>query len=100
MLYCQKSVVYSPSMAITSSAKKALRASKRKRVFNLAKKDQVSQAVKQFKKLVAEKKVEDAKKILPQVQKVLDKATKTGLLKKNTSSRKKSRLVAMLQKAK
>jgi len=38
-------------MAITSSAKKALRASKRKRVFNLAKKDAVSKAMKQFKKL-------------------------------------------------
>ena len=84
-------------MPITSSAKKALRASKRKRVFNLAKKDQVSKVMKQFKKLVAEKKLSDAEKMLPQVQKALDKATKTGLLKKNTTSRKKSRLVAMLK---
>ena len=87
-------------MPITTSAKKALRGSKRKRVFNLKKKDQVSKTVKQFKKLVLEKKIDEAEKMLPQVQKVLDKATKTGLLKKNTSSRKKSRLSAMIKRAK
>lgn len=87
-------------MAITSSAKKALRASKRKRVFNLAKKDEVSKVIKQFKKLVLAKDVKGAEKLFPQIQKTLDKATKTGLLKKNTSSRKKSRLSAMMKKAK
>jgi small subunit ribosomal protein S20 len=87
-------------MPITTSAKKALRGSKQKRVFNLRKKDQVSKAVKQFKKLVLAKDTKGAAAMLPQVQKILDKATKTGLLKKNTSSRKKSRLSAMLKKAK
>ena len=38
-------------MPITTSAKKALRGSKKKRQFNLAKKDQVSKAIKTFKKL-------------------------------------------------
>jgi small subunit ribosomal protein S20 len=87
-------------MPITTSAKKALRGSKRKRVFNLAKKDQVSKTIKQFKKLVAAKDIKEAEKMFPQVQKILDKATKTGLWKKNTSSRKKSRLSAMIAKAK
>lgn len=87
-------------MPIIQSAKKALRGSKRKRVFNLKKKDQVSKTVKQFKKLVLAKDVKAAEKMLPQVQKVFDKAAKTGLIKKNTSARKKSRLVAMLKKAK
>lgn len=87
-------------MPIIKSAKKALRSSKRKRIFNLVKKDQVSKAIKQFKKLVGEKNIKEAQKIFPQVQKILDKATKTGLLKKNTSSRKKSRLSAMLKKSK
>ena len=86
------------TMPITSSAKKALRASKRKRGFNLVKKDQVSKVIKQFKKLVIDKNIKEAKKLFPQVQKALDKATKTGLLKKNTSSRKKSRLIAMLKR--
>lgn len=87
-------------MPITTSAKKALRGSKQKRVFNLVKKDQVSKAVKQFKKLIIAKDVKGAEKMFPQVQKALDKAVKTGLLKANTVSRKKSRLVATLQRAK
>lgn len=87
-------------MPITTSAKKALRGSQKKRSFNLRKKDQVSKTVKTLKKLIAEKKVKEAEKMFPQIQKVLDKATKTGLLKKNTASRKKSRLSAMIMRAK
>jgi small subunit ribosomal protein S20 len=87
-------------MPITTSAKKALRSSKRKHVFNLKKKDQVSKVVKQFKKLIIDKNTKEAAKLFPQVQKALDKATKTGLLKKNTSSRRKSRFSAMLKNAK
>lgn len=87
-------------MPIIKSAKKALRGSKRKHIFNLKKKDQVSKVVKQFKKLVGEKNIKEAEKMFSQVQKALDKATKTGLLKKNTSSRKKSRLSAMIRKSK
>jgi len=87
-------------MPIIQSAKKALRGSKRKRVFNLRKKDQVSKVVKNLKKLVGEKKIKDAEKLFTQVQKTLDKAVKTGLLKQNTVSRKKSRLSAMLVRAK
>lgn len=87
-------------MPIIQSAKKALRSSKRKRVFNLKKKDQVSKSIKTLKKLVSEKKTKEAEKFFVNVQKALDKATKTGLIKKNASSRKKSRLVAMIKKAK
>ena len=87
-------------MPITTSAKKALRGSSRKRVFNLRKKDQVYKTVKKFKKLVALKKVGEAEKMFPQIQKVLDKAAKTGLIKKNTASRKKARLSKMVVKNK
>jgi len=69
-------------------------------MFNLRKKDQVSRSIKTLKKLVSEKKVKDAEKLFPQVQKIIDKAAKTGLLKKNTASRKKSRLSALVKKAK
>jgi small subunit ribosomal protein S20 len=87
-------------MPITTSAKKALRGSKRKRVFNSRKKDQVYKTVKKFKKLIAEKKVSEAEKMFPQIQKVLDKAAKTGFIKKNTAGRKKARLSKMVVKAK
>ncbi len=85
-------------MPIIKSAKKALRSSKRKRVFNLRKKDQVSKSIKTLKKLVADKKTKEAREFMSTVQKNIDKATKTGLIKKNTASRKKSRLVAMIKK--
>ena len=86
-------------MPITSSAKKVLRASKRKRVFNLARKAKVRGVVKQVKKLLADKQGAEARALMPKVQKELDKAVKTGLLKKNTASRKKSRLSAAIKKA-
>ncbi len=85
-------------MPITSSAKKALRNSNKKRVFNMRKKDAVQGALKKLKKLVADKDVKGAKAQMVLVQKILDKATKTGLLKKNMASRKKSRLSAVIKK--
>lgn len=87
-------------MPITKSAKRALRGSEKKRAFNNAKKDQVNKAIKQLKKLVSEKKVDEAKKFMSQVQKIIDKSTKTGLLKKNRASRKKSRLSALIKRSK
>ena len=85
-------------MPITTSAKKALRGSKKKRRFNIAKKELINKAVKQVKKLVSEKKFKEAKAFMPQVQKILDKSVKTGLLKINTVSRKKSRISAMIKR--
>ena len=86
-------------MPITQSAKKALRSSKRKRQFNIAKKELINKALKQVKKLVSEKKLKEARDLMPRVQKILDKSVKTGLLKKNTASRKKSRISALIKKA-
>jgi small subunit ribosomal protein S20 len=85
-------------MPITTSAKKALRGSLRKKEFNSAKKDLINKTVKQVKKLLAEKKVKEAKALIPQIQKVLDKSVKTGLIKRNTAARKKSRIVAMIKR--
>ncbi len=85
-------------MPITTSAKKALRASSRKRGFNVAKKESINKAMKKLKKLVTDKNIKEAKAFMPQIQKILDKSVKTGLLKQNTASRKKSRLSAMLKK--
>jgi small subunit ribosomal protein S20 len=87
-------------MAITSSAKKALRASKHKRVFNIAHRDAVSDATKELKKLVIAGNKGEAMKLLPNVYSELDKAAKTGFIKPNAASRKKSRLSAMVKKIK
>ena len=85
-------------MPITSSAKKALRVSRRKRSINLVRKDSLSTAVKTFRKLIAEKKTKEAVDFFPTLQKALDKSAKTGIIKKNAASRKKSRFVAMIKK--
>jgi small subunit ribosomal protein S20 len=83
-------------MPITSSAKKALRSSKRKRVFNLRRKNEMQTIVKEYKKLISAKKTDEATKIIPRLQRAIDKAEKRGLIKKNTASRKKSRLIKII----
>jgi small subunit ribosomal protein S20 len=85
-------------MPITKGAKKALRASKRKHIFNLRRKEAMKSAVKNFKKLILEKKKTEAQKLVPEIYKAIDKAAKRGVIKKNTASRKKSRLIKLLTK--
>ena len=85
-------------MPITKSAEKALRVSKRKRVFNLRRSWGMKNALKEIKKLMAEKKGTEALKILPKAYKLIDKAAKKGVIKKNNAARKKSRLTISLNK--
>lgn len=85
-------------MPITSSAKKALRASNRKRVFNIRRKKDVDVSLTDFRKLVVAKDKAGAVKLLPDLQQSLDKAAKTGYLKANTAARLKSRAAASLAK--
>ena len=77
----------------------SFRGSKRKRGFNIKKKELLNKAIKQVKKLVSEKKIKEAMAFMPEVQRIIDKSVKTGLLKKNTAARKKSRISAMIKKA-
>ncbi len=86
------------AMPITSSAKKALRGSARKRDFNDSRKIEVKNAVKKLKKLVSTGNLEEARKLMPSVQKAIDKGSKRGIFKKNTASRKKSRISNLLKK--
>ena len=83
-------------MPITQSAKKALRQSLRRRAQNLKRKEAYKTTVKNIKKLVLASKLEDAKKLIPQLYKALDKAAKTNVIKKNKASRLKSRLTNLL----
>lgn len=85
-------------MAITSSAKKALRAGAKKKVYNLRTKASIDTPLKQFKKLVAEKKAKEAKALVPTIYKALDKAAKRNYIKSNTSARYKSRIMLALNK--
>lgn len=87
-------------MAITSSAKKAIRSSARKHVFNIRRKVALHDAVKSLTKLLTAKDVAGAEKLLPAAYKAIDKACKTGLIKDNTADRKKARLAAAIKRAK
>ena len=85
-------------MAITTSAKKAHRVSLKKRVFNVRRKRALASTTKTTVKLVGTS-VEDARKSLSSAYKAIDKAAKRGIIKKNTASRKKSRLSAAVKRA-
>lgn len=83
-------------MPIIKSAKKALRASKTKKSFNMKRKGDMQNAIKEYKKLVSAKKMDEAKKLLPSLQKAIDKAAKKGIIKPNNAARKKSRLIKVI----
>jgi len=85
-------------MPITKSAKKALRQNLRRRTKNLMAKNKIKNLIKKIRFLVGEKKNEEAKRLLPQLYKILDKTAKVGLIKKNNASRKKSRLTKLCNK--
>jgi len=84
-------------MPITKSAKKALRQSKGRKKRNLQRKRKIKDLIKEVRNLVAQKKIAEARKLLPQVYKAFDKAVKVKTIKKNTASRKKSRLTKLLK---
>jgi len=85
-------------MAITKSAKKAIRQSARRKKQNAVYKNNIKRLVKEAQSLVSAKKTEEAKKLLPEIYSALDKAAKVGVIKKNNASRKKSRLTKLIEK--
>ena len=86
-------------MPISSSVKKALRQSKRKRVANIRSLDKMRVVAKEIRSLAQKKKSAEAKALLPRLYQAIDKAVKNNVIKKNTGARKKSRLTIALHKA-
>ena len=87
-------------MPIIKSAKKALRGSEKKRIFNLRRKRNIKDVIKSIEKFISGGEVDKAEALLPSAYKALDKAAKENTIKKNNASRKKSRLSAFIKKAK
>lgn len=85
-------------MAITKSAKKAHRVSLRKHVFNVRRKRVLADTTKTVKKLTLTD-PKEAQKSLAAAYQAIDKAAKRGVIKKNTASRKKSRLALAIKRA-
>lgn len=84
-------------MPITKSAEKALRQSKRRAAKNLKDKESYKSVFKEFKKLAAGGKKDEAQKMLPKVFKKVDKAAKNQVINKNKASRLKSSASRMLK---
>jgi len=87
-------------MPIKKSAKKALRQNAKRRTINLVYKNKIKALIKEVSGLISEKKIEEAKKLLPKIYKVMDKAAKINVIKKNTASRKKSGIAKLINKSK
>ncbi len=85
-------------MPITKSAQKALRQSLRRKKRNLVYKNKIKNLIKKVRSLVSQNKQKEAKNLLPQLYKALDKAAKVGVIKHNTASRKKSRITKLTDK--
>ena len=83
-------------MPIKRSAYKELRKAKKRHFKNISTKSDLRTSIKNFEKLLKEKKADEAKKALSSLISKLGKATSKGILKKNTASRKISRLMKKL----
>ena len=79
-------------MATSKSGRKSVRQADAKRVFNVRRLRAMKEAVKNVLTSVQGKDAKKAEELLPVAYKSIDKATKRGILKKNTAARKKSQL--------
>ncbi len=79
-------------MPITRNAKKALRSSLKKKAVNDRTKKNLRETTKTISKLAVAKKWKEAKAAVPMGYSAIDKAVKSGVIKKNTANRKKSLL--------
>lgn len=68
-------------------------------MFNLRRKNVLTDTTKSLLKAIAAKDVSGAEKMLPSAYKAIDKAAKRGVIKGNTADRKKARLAAALKRA-
>ncbi len=85
-------------MPNTKSAKKELRKNVKKQIRNKKIKDNIKALIKKSRKVIDAKDAQ-AKGLVAQTLKALDKAAQKGIIKKNTCDRKKSRLYQRLNKA-
>lgn len=86
-------------MAVTPAAQKKIRTDKRRTVHNLRRKRTMKEAIKNLEKAVSAGNIEEAKEMLPDVYKAIDKAAKQNIIHKNNAGRKKSRMQRLVSEA-
>ncbi len=79
-------------MANLKSSKKRIRSNERKRLRNVRVKSTIKTEIKKVEQAISEGNVEVAKAQFSEMASVLDSAATKGIIKKNTASRKKSRI--------
>ena len=84
-------------MANLKSAKKAIRKTKRRTKRNLTRKAKLQNVIKGVKKLIEEGKFDEARKKIPELQKIIDKAAKINLIHKKKASRVKKKIARKLR---
>ncbi len=85
-------------MPIKESAKKELRKTAKRTPFNARRKKEIKDLIKKIRKAAGGGKIEEAKALLPQAARLLDKAAKKHIIHANKASRAKSRLQKLLNK--
>ena len=85
-------------MPITASAKKALRQSIRRRARNLKRSSTYKSTMKDLKKMATAGQNKETQNQLAKTYQAIDKAAKTGVIKKNKAARLKSAAAKLLAK--
>ncbi len=87
-------------MANTRSAAKQARAALRRRTLNRSQLSTVRSSEKKIRSLVKAGNTAEAAKLVPKFQSQIDRAAKNGVVHKNTDSRHKQRVFALLKPSK
>lgn len=82
-----------------TSALKELRKSLKRRQRNLMLKNRIKTLAKKLQQLIKEKKIDEAKSLLPQFYKAVDKAAKVNFIHKNKAARLKSNFAKKIASA-
>ena len=82
-------------MAILKSAKKAIRAAARRKIFNDRRRRALREALKKIETFAKQGSYDEAAKFLSTAYKAIDKAAKRGVIPPNTAARRKSRVARM-----
>jgi small subunit ribosomal protein S20 len=85
-------------MANTVSSLKRIRITERRTAINRIRKTRLRHQIRAIRRLIEQKDVTGAGKMLPETFSLVDKAAKWGIIKKNTASRYKSRVTLRVRK--
>lgn len=84
-------------MPVKKAAFKDLRQSNKKALINLRIKRSIKTLIKDIDKSLVSDKIDEAKKLVDKLQKIIDKAIQHGRMKKNNGARKKSRIASRIK---